>query len=390
MKFNSKAIHAGQKACPITGAHVTPIYQTSTFVFKDVQQGKRRFMGEEEGYVYTRAGNPTTAELENKMAVLEKGEFAIATASGMAAISTALFTFLKQGDHLIAADTLYGCTYSFIKNILPRFGIEITFVDGAMPENIENAIKDNTKVIYVETPGNPTLKLVDIKAVSEIAHKHNAYLVVDNTFMTPYLQKPLSLGADIVVHSATKYIGGHGDVIAGVIVASESLVMEMRDPFFADIGGVISPFDSWLLLRGIKSLGLRMDKHCKNAQVIAEFLEQHPLVERVYYPGLPTFTQHELAKRQMAGFGGMISFELKGGIEAGQILLNNVKMISLAVSLGCVDSLIQHPATMTHATVPYEERIKAGITDGLIRISIGTEDVEDIIEDLSKALNRIK
>lgn len=390
MRFNTKAIHAGQKHDPFTGAHVTPIYQTSTFVFENVDQGARRFAGEEAGYIYTRLGNPTVTELEEKMAALENGEAAIATASGMAAISTVLFTLLKQGDHIVANDTLYGCTHSFLSHVLPKYGIEVTFADLSELSNLERAIKHNTKVVYIETPANPTLKLVDLGGAAKIAHNVGAKVVVDNTFMTPYLQRPIEHGVDVVIHSATKYIGGHGDVIAGIIVGPKDLISEMKVPYLKDIGGIISPFDAWLLLRGIKTLGLRMDRHCRNAQIVAEFLEGHPMIDKVYYPGLFSHPQHELAKKQMDAFGGMISFELKGGIEAGKLLMNSVEMITLAVSLGCVDSLIQHPASMTHSPVPREERLRAGITDGLVRLSVGLEDVEDIIADLEQALEKVK
>lgn len=389
MKFNTKAIHFGVHHDKETGAHVTPIFQTSTFVFENVDQGARRFAGEEQGYIYTRLGNPTITELENKIAALEGAEAGLAATSGMAAISTTLLTLLKSGDHIVAGDTLYGCTHSLITHLLPRYGIEFTLVDTSVPENIEKAMKENTKVVYIETPANPTLKLVDIKKAAEIAHKYGAKLVVDNTFMSPYLQRPIELGADFVVHSATKYIGGHGDVIAGLIAGPKAVIDEMRMPFLKDFGGVISPFDAWLLIRGLKTLGIRMERHCENAMKVAEFLEKHPAVEKVYYPGLPSHPQHELAKKQMDGFGGMISFELKGGLEAGKILMNSVKLITLAVSLGCVDTLIQHPASMTHSVVPREERLKAGITDGLVRLSVGIEDVEDIIADLEQALNKV-
>ena len=388
--FNTKAIHAGQKPCPVTGAHVTPIYQTSTFVFKDVEQGARRFAGQEPGYIYTRLGNPTITELEEKIAALEGGEAALATASGMAAISTALVSLLKQGDHVVTGDTLYGCTHGFINELLPRYGVEVTAVDTSDLNNIEKAMKPNTKVVYVETPANPTMKMVDLKGAADVAHRHGALLIVDNTFMSPYLQRPIEHGADVVVHSATKYIGGHGDVIAGLIISSKELIDIMRIPYLKDFGGVLSPFDAWLLLRGLKTLGIRMERHCINAQRVAEYLEKHPSIEKVYYPGLPSHPQHELAKKQMDGFGGMMSFELKGGLEAGKILMNSVKMISLAVSLGCVDSLIQHPASMTHSPVPREERLKAGITDGQVRLSVGIEDVEDIINDLDQALKEVE
>ncbi len=388
--FNTRAIHAGQKPCPVTGAHATPIYQTSTFVFKDVDQGARRFAGEDTGYIYTRLGNPTSTELEEKMAVLEGGEAALATASGMAAISTSLVSFLKQGDHLVAGDTLYGCTHDLIQGLLPQYGIEVTMVDVSDLDKVEEAIKPNTKVIYAETPANPTLSMVDLEALSKLAHKHDARVIIDNTFMSPYLQRPIEHGVDVVVHSATKYIGGHGDVIAGLIVSSKELVDTMRMPYLKDFGGVLSPFDAWLLLRGLKTLGARMDRHCANAQKVAEFLEKHPLIDEVHYPGLPSHPQHELAKKQMDGFGGMMSFELKDGLEAGKILMNNVKTITLAVSLGCIDSLIQHPASMTHSPIPREERLKAGITDGQVRLSVGIEDVEDIISDLDQALKIVK
>jgi len=388
--FNTKAIHAGQKPCPVTGAHVTPIYQTSTFVFKDVDQGARRFAGEEAGYIYTRLGNPTVAELEEKIAALEGGEAALGAASGMAAISTALLSLLKQGDHVVAGDTLYGCTHGFIHEMLPQYGIEVTMVDTSDLSNIEKAMKPNTKVVYVETPANPTMKMVDLKGASDIAHRHGARLIVDNTFMSPYLQRPIEHGADVVVHSATKYIGGHGDVIAGLIISSKELIDNMRIPYLKDFGGVLSPFDAWLLLRGLKTLGIRMERHCINAQKVAEYLEKHSMIEKVHYPGLLSHPQHELAKKQMDGFGGMMSFELKGGLQAGKVLMNNVKMISLAVSLGCVDSLIQHPASMTHSPVPREERLKAGITDGQVRLSVGIEDVEDIVADLDQALKEVE
>lgn len=390
MKFNTKAIHAGQEPCPATGAHVTPIYQTSTFVFKDVDQGARRFAGEEPGYIYTRLGNPTETELEEKMAALEGSEAALATASGMAAISTALVTLLKKGDHIVAGDTLYGCTHSFVNDILPQYGVKVTLVDTSNLDNIENAMKPNTKVVYVETPANPTLKLVDLEGAARIAHKHGARLIVDNTFMSPNLQRPIEHGADVVVHSATKYIGGHGDVVAGIIAGPKELLDTMRIPYLKDFGGIIGPFDAWLLLRGLKTLGLRMERHCHNAMKVAEYLEGHPMIEKVYYPGLKSHPQHELAKKQMDGFGGMICFEVKGGLEAGKVLMNSVRLITLAVSLGCVDSLIEHPASMTHSPVPREERLKAGITDGLVRLSVGLEDVEDIIGDLDQALKKVE
>ncbi len=390
MKFNTKSIHAGKVHDKQTGSHATPIYQTSTFIFENAEQGARRFAGEEEGYIYTRLGNPNMSEVEKKMAALDGGEAGMVTASAMAAISTTLYSQLQAGDHIIASDTLYGCTFSFISNLLPRAGVEVTFVKAADPENIKKAMKPNTKIVYVETPANPTMTIIDIQAAAEIAHAGGAKLVVDNTFVTPYLQRPLEWGADFVVYSATKYLGGHGDLLAGFVIGPKAEIDRMKVPFLKDIGGIISPFDAWLLNRGLKTLGVRMDRHCENTMKVAEYLEAHPLIEKVNYPGLPSFPQYELAKKQMDNFGGMLSFELKGGVEAGRVLMNSVKLIALAVSLGCVDSLIQHPASMTHSPVPREERLKAGITDGLVRLSVGIEDVEDIIADLDQGLNEVK
>jgi len=389
MKFNSKAIHAGKKHDHQWGSHVTPIYQTSTFAFENAEQGGRRFAGEEGGYFYTRMGNPNITELEERMAALEGGEEAVVTGSGMAAISTTLLALLKSGDHIVADRNLYGCTFGLISEMLPRFGIEATFVNAEDPENIRKARKKNTKIVYVESPANPTMKLVDLRKAAAVAHDFGALLIVDNTFMTPYLQKPILLGADIVVHSCTKYLGGHGDVVAGVIVGPRQFLAEIRMPYLKDLGGITSPFDAWLVVRGLKTLGLRMERHCQNARQVAEFLEKHPKISKVHYPGLPSHPQHKLAKEQMEDFGGMISFELQGGLEAGRTLMNSVKLITLAVSLGSVDSLIQHPSSMTHSAVPREERLAAGITDGLIRLSVGLEDVEDIIADLAQALDKI-
>ncbi|MCD5414194.1 MAG: aminotransferase class V-fold PLP-dependent enzyme [Clostridiales bacterium] len=389
MNFQTKAIHAGHKHDKSVGAHATPIYQTSTFVFDNCEQGARRFEGIEEGYIYSRLGNPNMTELEEKMTALENGGAAISTGSGMAAISTVLLSQLKAGNHMVAGKALYGCTNSLMTHVLPRFNIETTFVDTTDLGAIEQAINNNTKVIYIETPANPTMQVTDIKAVSKIARKYGAVLVADNTFMTPYLQKPLDLGADIVVHSATKYICGHGDVVAGIIVSSKETIMDMKFPYFKDFGGNTSPFDAWLLVRGLKTLPARVDIHCKNAKVVVDYLLNHPAISDVYYPGLKEHPQHDIAKKQATDFGAMIAFELKGGIEAGKTLMNNVKMIALAVSLGCVDSLIQHPASMTHSPVSREDRLKAGITDGLVRISVGIEHVEDIISDLGQALAKI-
>ena len=385
--FQSLCCHAGQHADPQTGAHNTPIYQTSTFAFKNVQDGSAKFAGEKEGYIYTRLGNPTQNALEEKMAALEGAEAAIATASGMAAISSSVMAVAFAGDHILAHDCLYGCTHSLMEEILPRYGIEVTFADLSDLDNVDENMQDNTKLVYLETPSNPTLNLVDIEEVSKKAHAAGAKVIVDNTFMTPYLQSPLELGADMVVHSATKYIGGHGDAIAGVIAGKEEMLADIRMTTLKDFGGIISPFNAWLLLRGLKTLPIRVDKHTQNAMEVAEFLEAHDKVEKVFYPGLESHPQHDLAKKQASGFGSMISFELKGGHSAGEKMMNNVELATLAVSLGDVDTLIQHPASMTHAPVPREERLAAGITDGLVRISIGIEDVEDIIADLENSLS---
>ncbi len=390
LSFNAKAIHAGSRPCPATGAHIGPIYRSSTFVMDNVEQAIRISQGEEEGYSYGRFGNPTETELEEKMAALEKGEKALATASGMAAITTTLMTFLKNGDHLIAGDIIYGCTYGLIRDILTKYGIEVTFVDTSDLENIKKAIQPNTKVIYIETPCNPVLRLADIKGAAEIAQENGASLIVDSTFATPYLQNPLDLGADVVVHSATKYLGGHGDIVGGIIVGSRETITEIRDPHLQFFGGIISPGDAFLIIRGLKTLGIRMKAHCESAQAVAEYLEDHSMVEKVYYPGLPSHPQHELAKKQMRGFGGMMSFDVKGGFEGGKTTMNNVKMISLATSLGCIDSLIQHSPSMSHFTMSKEEREKVGIMEGQVRLSVGIEEAENIIADLENALNEVK
>jgi len=389
MKFDTKAIHAGHKHEKQYGAHTTPIYQTSTFLFENAEQGGRRFSGEEEGYKYTRLGNPNSDEVASKLVALENGEAGCITSTGMSAVSSVLLSLLSAGDHIIAADCLYGCSFNLINTMLPQNGIEIDFIDTLDLDTIEKKFKESTKVLYIETPANPTMKLIDIQLMADIAHKHNAVLVVDNTFMTPYLQRPLEMGADIVIHSMTKYLGGHGDVVAGAIITSKELMATIF-PFVKDYGTTGSPFDSWLLMRGMKTLGLRMRKHCENAVKVAEFLENDPRIDKVYYPGLKSFGQYELACKTLPyGFGGMIAFELKGGFVAGKVLMNNLNLIGLAVSLGSVDSLIQHPASMTHGSVPAHEREASGITDGLVRIHVGVEDVEDIIQDLKSGLDKI-
>ena len=386
-RFDTKIVHAGQHPDPSTGSLSTPIFQTSTFVFDNAEQGAARFALEEPGYIYTRLGNPTTDALEQKMAVLEDGEAALATASGISAITTALLTLCQQGDHIVSANAIYGCTHAFLSHSMPKFGITTSFVDATNIAELKAAIRPETKVVYIETPANPTLTLVDIEMVAGIAHQHGALLIVDNTFMSPYGQQPLRLGADIVVHSVTKYINGHGDVIGGVIVGKKDFIDQARYVGLKDItGGCMSPFNAWLTLRGVKTLGVRMERHSSNAMKIAQFLESHPAITHVYYPGLLAHPQYDLYKRQMTLPGGVISFEIAGGFESGRRMINAVKLCLLAVSLGDTETLIQHPASMTHSPVPPEERLKAGITDGMIRLSVGLEDPDDIIDDLQQAI----
>ena len=390
MGFATQAVHAGNTKNS-HGTLATPIYQTSTFIFDSAEQGGRRFDGEEGGYIYSRLGNPTCTVLEEKIAMLEGGEAAIAVSSGMAAISSALWTLLKSGDHVIAASTLYGCTFALLNHGLTRYGVEVTFVDITDPKNVRGAMRENTKVVYLETPANPNMLITDIEAISKIAHEvEGCKVMVDNTFCTPYLQKPLELGADIVVHSATKYINGHGDVIAGIVVGDADFITNVRMFGVKDMtGGVLSPNDAFLMIRGMKTLQIRMDKHCSNAMEVAKFLESHPAVEKVYYPGLESFEGYELAKKQMRQFGGIMAFEVIGGIEAGKKLMNSLQLCILAVSLGDAETLVEHAASMTHSPYSKEERLEAGISDGLVRISVGLEDVQDIINDLKQGLDQL-
>ena len=388
--LGTTAIHAGTLK-NLYGTLAMPIYQTSTFIFDSAEQGGRRFALEEAGYIYTRLGNPTTTVLENKIAVLEEGEAGVAMSSGMGAISSTLWTVLKAGDHIVTDKTLYGCTFALMNHGLTRFGVEVTFVDTSNLDEVKNAMKKNTRVVYLETPANPNLKIVDLEALSKIAHTNpNTLVIVDNTFATPYMQKPLKLGADIVVHSVTKYINGHGDVIAGLVVTNKELADQIRFVGLKDMtGAVLGPQDAYYIIRGMKTFEIRMERHCANAKKVVEFLNKHPKIEKVYYPGLETHPSYEIAKKQMKDFGAMISFELKGGFEAGKTLLNNLKLCSLAVSLGDTETLIQHPASMTHSPYTKEEREAAGITDGLVRLSVGLENVEDIIADLEQGLEKI-
>ncbi|NOY76973.1 MAG: aminotransferase class I/II-fold pyridoxal phosphate-dependent enzyme [Calditrichaeota bacterium] len=389
MSFATICVHGAGGVDPQTGAVSFPIYQSSTFAFKSAQDGADIFAGRKEGYLYTRLGNPTQAAFEREIAFLEGAEAALATASGMGAITVAILTVLKAGDKMIAGNTLYGGTHLLFKETLPALGIHVHSIDPSSMEEIETHLSQGAKLVYIETPSNPTLQIVDIAKIAALAHRHQAFLMVDNTFATPYYQRPLQLGADCVVHSATKYIGGHGDTIAGVILGKKDFVDRARNVINRDIGAAISPFNAWLLLRGLKTLPVRMERHSENAMRVAQYLSFHPKVSRVWYPGLRTHEQHELACRQMDGFGGMVTFELKGGKKAGETLMNSVKLLTLAVSLGDVDSLIEHPATMTHSTYSAEELASVGITEGMVRLSVGLEDVGDIIEDLSRALKKV-
>ena len=387
-KFATEAVHGGQDHDPATGAVSVPIYETSTFVFESAEQGGARFAGKEKGYIYTRLGNPTVKALEKSLAGLEEGEDARACSSGMAAINTAVLSVVRKGDHVVSTENLYGGTAKLFSDILPKFGIEFTLVDMSRIENVELAIRKNTRIVYIETPSNPTLKLTNIREVAKIAKEHEAVSIVDNTFMSPYFQRPLTLGADVVVHSLTKYLSGHSDVVGGIVISCQDFIDKM-DPVLKNTGGTLGPFEAWLTLRGIKTLHIRMERHNENAMKVAEFLEAHEKIEKVYYPGLKSGGQYELARQQMSGFGGIVSFEVKGGLEAGRKLMNSVRLCTLAVSLGSVETLIEHPASMTHVVVSREERLRTGITDSLVRLSVGIEDAEDIIEDLHNALENI-
>ena len=387
--YGTLSVRAGQNPEPITGAIAAPIFQTTNYQFRDVADGARKCESIYNGYCYTRVGNPTLTILEEKMAALEGAEEALAFTTGVAAISALLFSQLKQGDHVVVDETSYSATRYLFNTLLAKFGVEATFIDTSVVENVEPAIRPNTKMIYFESPANPTVKVVDIKAIAEIAKAHKAMSVIDSTFASPILQRPLDMGIDVVMHSATKFIGGHGDVMGGILCGKKELINTIRDDTYKNMGGAIMPLDAFLLIRGLKTLEVRVKKHCANAMEVAKYLESHPKVDRVYYPGLPSHPQHELAKRQMNDFGGMVTFELKGGLEAGITFMNSLNFCRLAVSLGDVDTLIQHPASMTHWYVDREERIKAGINDGSVRMSVGIEDVEDIISDLEQALAKI-
>ncbi|PIE02580.1 MAG: methionine gamma-lyase [Acidobacteria bacterium] len=386
-KIETTCVHAGLEENEHL-AVAPPIYQTSTFKFNNAEHGASLFAGKEKGYIYSRLLNPTVEALENAVAELEGGYKGIGTGSGMAAISTLFMSFVKAGDHVVCSESVYGPTTTLLKNILKDFGVEATFVDTSDLNAVEAAIQDNTKMIYVETPGNPTLVISDLSEISKLAKKAGARLAVDNTFCSPILQRPLSLGADLVIHSMTKYLNGHADVVAGMIVVSNEEDYKTCRSIMNHHGGTIPPFEAFLVMRGIRTLAIRVERTCQNARKVADFLENHPDVEWVRFPGLKSHPQHEIALKQMSDFGGMISFSLKGGLEAGKKMMEAVQIAQLAVSLGGVETLIQHPASMTHASMPRELRRQAGITDGLVRYSVGIENTEDLIADLKQALEK--
>ncbi len=380
MKFDTKVVQSGMTPDPTTGAIVPPIYQTATYVLEEV--------GKDKGFDYTRSSNPTRQVMEEILADLDGGKFGVAFASGMSAVDSCM-KLLKAGDHVICSDDVYGGVSRHFNQILVNYDLHFTYVDSSDPANIENAIKANTKLIWVETPTNPLLKITDLEAVGKIAKKHNILFGVDSTFATPVFLRPLEFGADLVMHSTTKYLSGHNQLIGGVVITNREDLFDSLKFVQKTIGAVPGPFDCWLTIMGVKTLDLRMKKHTENAQAVAEFLEAHPKVSTVTFPGLPSHPMHAVAKEQMSGFSGMISFELTGGITAGKTVMNSVKLAKLAESLGAVETMITHPATMTHSDVPKEEREARGLTDGLVRISVGIENPDDIIADLKQALNQV-
>jgi len=385
--FATRAIHEGYDPADAHGALTPPIYTSSTYAFGSAEEGMATFAGEREGYIYSRVGNPTTGLLEQRLASLEGAEAALVTGSGMGAIASLMWTLLAPGDEVVADKTLYGCTFSYLSHGLAKFGVVVKHVDLTRPENLEAVLTPATRLVYFETPANPNMRLVDIDAVARIAHAAGVRVVVDNTYCTPYLQRPIERGADFVVHSATKYLGGHGDLLAGVVAGPLEVLQEVRGYGLKDMtGSVLSAFDAYLILRGLKTLGLRMERHCDNALRLARFLEAHPSVRSVAHPGLESFPQRDLAQRQMSRFGGMIAFELRGGLEQGMRFMNALRLATRAVSLGDAETLVQHPASMTHATYAPEEREAHEISDTLIRVSAGLEDVEDLIADFDQAL----
>ncbi|MBL4785773.1 MAG: methionine gamma-lyase [Cohaesibacteraceae bacterium] len=389
--FATRAIHTGYDETGSQGALVPPVYMTSTFAFENTDSGSEMFAGEKAGHFYTRISNPTLAILEERIAALEGAEAGVATASGMGAITSVFWTLLKAGDEVIVDKTLYGCTFAFMRSGLTKFGIKITHVDMTDPENVRAAMSDKTRVVYFETIANPNMRMTDVEAISAIAHeKKDCVVVVDNTYPTPYLMRPISMGADIVVHSATKYLGGHGDLVAGLIVGTAEQMLAVRLEGLKDMtGSVMSPMDAMLIMRGMKTLEIRMDRHSASAMEMAQMLEKHPVVSKVWYPGLKSFPQYELACKQLDQFSGMIAIELEGGFEAGRQMMDALQMIKRAVSLGDAETLVQHPASMTHATYTPEERLEYGISEGLVRLSVGLESPQDIMADLMQALDSL-
>lgn len=384
--MQTRAIHAGEEPDPTTGALVPPLYLATTYHMGSTENGAALFSGEKEGYVYTRWSNPTVTVLEKRVAALENGEAAVATASGMAAITTTLLANLKAGDHVVAAKAIYPSTYAVLAQDFASYGIETTFVDASDIENVADALRPNTRVVYMETPGNPLLAICDLQEIARLAREAGAVPVCDNTFATPINQRPLELGFEIVIHAATKYLCGHGDAVGGLIVGKQDFIERTRTHTLRYFGGILAPFNAYLITRGCTTLPLRMKQHNANAMKVAQFLEQYPVVASVSYPGLPSHPQHHIAKKQMHGFGGMVSFELKGGLDAGAQMMDRVKLCALATSLGDARSLISHPATTSHVVVSREARLTQGVTDGLVRLSVGIEDVQDIIDDLAQAL----
>jgi len=386
--FSTRAIHHAYDPYAGPGALNPPLYLSSTYTFPTTADGSARFAGEQEGFVYSRVGNPTTALLEARLANLEGGEACVVTASGQGATTSLLWTLLAPGDHVIADKTLYGCTFAYLNHGLAKFGVDITHVDLSDPANLEKALTSATRVVFFESPANPNMRLVDIAAVADLARHHGAVTVVDNTYCTPYLQRPIERGADFVVHSATKYLGGHGDLLAGAVVGPKAVLDQVRFHGVKDMtGAVMSSQDAFLVLRGLKTLALRMERHCDSAEKVAAFLADHAKVAVVHYPGLASFPQHDLARRQMARPGGMVAFELKGGIDAGRRFMDALGLFTRAVSLGDAESLAQHPASMTHSTYTAEERAQHFIAEGLVRLSVGLEDAEDLLADLEQALD---
>ena len=380
MEFETKAIHIGQEPDPTTGSIIPPIYQTTTYVLEEI--------GKDKGFDYTRSSNPTRLALEKNLAALENGKYTVSFSSGMSAIS-ALMNLINPNEHVIVSDDVYGGTYRLFEQVLRKYGLDFTYVDSTNENNVKEAIKDNTKMVWIESPTNPLLKISDIKKIAKITKKHNILLVVDSTFLTPYFFRPLELGADIVIQSTTKYISGHNNIIGGAIITSIKEIYEKMKFIQKAVGAVSSPFDCWLTLLGIKTLAIRMERHNSNGIRVAEFLSSNKKIRRVIYPGLKSHPGHKIAKDQMTGFGGMISFELNGGIETGIKLMNNVRLCSLAESLGATETMITHPTSMTHSDIPRDVRLKIGITDSLVRLSVGLEHVNDIIDDLKQALNKI-